>query len=399
MLDLNTVAPFIVAVIAPICSLIGVIYSETNKRRRLEADIKIYQFLKEEELGPNTIPLHISFSEHIARDSFSISNIGGNWRDLPKGLGLIAISMTCLLLITYVIAGMQEGIFKNLFGLPLIIALIAISATALFFGTKRLIRYQSMMNYLSLIGKELSDSSDAIEEVEQVLKLKTDEHETSCRALERACTVIKRYSIEWKPEAAQQYFILNPARLKDLCVSANEYFKKSNTELESLIEETDNIEEITKAAEKDVKYVSDRVFRKRNVNQWQRNIDSLYESCKTSKLKLKEYESLNSANIRILESYIIELDMLSKKEEYRHQFYFEESRFLFVGDRRHCRDNNMKEVINKIENGTYFLTKAAEPNNAFILIRPAEEKQGGIVIGFLYLKSQDENYGYSTSND
>lgn len=91
--------------------------------------------------------------------------------------------------------------------------------------------------------------------------------------------------------------------------------------------------------------------------------------------------------------------MLSKKEEYRHQFYFEESHFLFVGDRRHCRDNNMKEVINKIEDGTYLLTKASEPNNAFILIRPAEEKQGGIVIGFLYLKSQDKNHGYSTSND
>lgn len=226
-MDLNTIAPFIVAVIAPICSLIGVIYSETNKRRRLEADIKTYQFLKEEELGPNTIPLHISFGKHIARDSFSISNIGGNWRDLPKGLGLIAISMTCLLLIAYVIAGMQEGIFKNLFSLPLIIALIAISATALFFGTKRLIRYQSMMNYLSLIEKELNDSSDAIEEVKQVLKLKTNEHETSCHALERACTVIKRYSIEWNPEATQQYFMLNPARLKDLCVSANEYFKKA----------------------------------------------------------------------------------------------------------------------------------------------------------------------------
>lgn len=390
-LDLNTITPFIIAAIAPVCSLIGVIYSETNKRHRLEADIKIYQFLKEEELGPNTIPLHISFGEHIARDSFSISNIGGNWRDLPKGLGLIVLSIACLLLIAYVIAGMQEGVFENLSCFPLIVALISISAIALFFGTKRLIRYQSMMNYLSLIEKELNESSVAIKEVKQTLKLKTNEHEISCHALEKVCTVIKQRSIEWKPEIAQQFIVLNPTRLKDLCVNASEYFKKSNTELKSLIEKTNSIKEITKAAEKDVKYVSDRVFRKRNVNQWQRDIDSLYESCKTSKLKLKEYESLNSANIRILESYIIELDMISKKEEYRHQFHFEESHFLFVGDRRHCRDNNMKEVINKIEDGTYLLTKANKPNNAFILIKPTEGGRDGIVVGFLYLKSQNEN--------
>lgn len=386
----------LVPIVAALISLSGALFSESNRRKRIMCDIKIYKSLQ----GPTGLSEFPqmekkNFMEHIVNEMHWLVGPSASWIDAIKAAAAIIVSSALFLSLGMVgpLIEVQTSATKLIIVFLMFSAVLAGAIVFTIYAIRCISRYLSLRSYISAEIDYTNDIPNYADSAEKQITAETSFCLELCNEIEKLANKSNTYIRSFRRGNGKPYdvIILDPADTISALRQAEDEVNSVGEMLDEIISSSITLEDRIDRSIEAQMYINSRVlFHKRlqvdvtELDSYKTRIQKVHLSAKRISGKLRESKEIIAKALHVF------LDAEDKGVFDEQVVIRDQSRGLtLVSDKRSSKVYELGTFFRTLTSDCVELIRANK-DDPTIMIVTKEESGVFTVVGFLLANNEKE---------